>query len=264
MAPRTIRRIETDPTGSGVIRRQHAITASGEKIPVAPPEEWFSDPGLDGPTPLTVTADGQVFGHIATWDTSHIGLPGNVKPPKSHSDYAFFRTGEVVTASGKTVPVGQLTLSGGHAPLSADASAAVKHYDDTASAVADLAAGEDRHGIWVAGAVRPDVTPGQIRALRASAPSGDWRPINGRLEMVALCQVNVPGFPVARSVVAGGEIMALVAAGAQDMYKRQMARHLGLDTVVDRLTDLESVVASLSRDARKQALRKHVGKGTGA
>jgi hypothetical protein len=58
------------------------------------------------------------------------------------------------------------------------------------------------------------VSPEQIRALRASAPSGDWRPIKGRLELVAVLQVNVPGFPMARAQVASGYVTALVAAGA--------------------------------------------------
>jgi hypothetical protein len=57
----------------------------------------------------------------------------------------------------------------------------------------------------------------QIRALRASAPSGDWRPINGGLELVAICQVNVPGFPTARAMIASGKVLALVAAGASYM-----------------------------------------------
>lgn len=227
-------------------------------IPVKPPRDWFENPGLDQVTPLTVTADGRVYGHIAAWSTSHIGLPGQVKPPKNRSDYAYFHTGVVACADGSDVPVGQLTLAGGHAPLSADASKAVKHYDDTASAVVDMRAGDDSHGIWVAGALRPHVKDTEIRALRASAPSGDWRPINGRLELVAVCQVNVPGFPVARGLVAGGEVVALVAAGAQDMmFRRFRAVDEGQTS---RLAELEAMVASLHDHARAE-LRNKVARG---
>ena len=72
--------------------------------------------------PLTVTADGRVYGHIASFNTLHIGLPGNRKPPRSASGYKFFRTGVIAAASGKDIPVGQLTLAGGHArhPLLAE------------------------------------------------------------------------------------------------------------------------------------------------
>ncbi len=67
---------------------------------------------------------------------------------------------------------------------------------------------EDAYGIVVAGAMRPNVTPEQVRELRASPLSGDWRPLQGRSELVALLAVNTPGFLIPR--VASG---ALVAAG---------------------------------------------------
>lgn len=182
-----------------------------------PPKGWFDNPKLNKPTPLTITDDGRVFGHIAAWHVDHIGMSSGTRPPRSRSNYAYFHTGVVRTDSGDDVPVGQLTLAGGHAGLEADAAAAVRHYDDTASAFADVHAGEDAYGIWVAGSLRPGTTPEQIRAARASAPSGDWRPIKGRLELVAVCQVNVPGFPIARARVASGQVMALVAAGASTL-----------------------------------------------
>jgi DNA-binding ferritin-like protein len=188
-----------------------AVVAS---IPVTPPKDWFENPNLTGPTPLTVDDSGRVFGHIAAWHVDHIGLSFGTKPPRSRSGYSYFHTGVIRTEEGMDVPVGQLTLSGGHAPLEASAKSAAKHYDDTASAFADVHAGEDAYGIWVSGALRPTVTSYQVREIRASAPSGDWRPIQGALELVAVCQVNVPGFPIARARVASGEVMALVAAGA--------------------------------------------------
>ena len=196
------------------------IAASGflkSDIPITPPADWFSHPGFTKPTPLTVDDDGRVYGHIAAWNVNHIGLPRATKPPRSRSKYAYFHTGVLRCEDGTDVPVGQLTLAGGHAPLNADAASAAKHYDDTASAVADIHVGEDEYGIWCAGSIRPNLDEMQIRALRASAPSGDWRPINGGLELVAICQVNVPGFPTARAMVAGGKMLALVAAGASYM-----------------------------------------------
>lgn len=230
-----------------------ALTAAG--IPVNPPAEWFKPPEFIRPTPITVMADGRVFGHIASFNSTHTGLPGNVRPPRSRSGYAYFRTGVVATADGTDQPVGQLTLAGGHAPLSADAGRAVQHYDDTRSAVADVNAGEDRHGIWVAGAVRPDATPEQIRALRASAPSGDWRVINGSLELIAVCQVNAPGFPVPRAecLVASGAVTALVAAGAQHMFMLRMADALLPSHLVAAIDD------RIELHAKKAQLRARIG-----
>lgn len=221
-----------------------ALVAAGyvaEHIPVAPPREWFDNPRLHGPSPITVDDDGRVFGHIAAWNTDHVGMANNIKPPRSRSNYTYFKTGILRTAEGNDVNVGQLTLAGGHAGLEFSAREAVKHYDDTASAIADVTAGEDEFGIWVAGGLRPGTTPEQVRVFRASAPSGDWRPIKGRLELVAVCQVNVPGFPVARSLVAGGQTMALVAAGAATVARLKSDP---LSEMTARLEKLEQFTTS--------------------
>jgi hypothetical protein len=226
-----------------------SLVASGflsAPIPTVPPTDWFADPSLSKPTPLTITEDGRIYGHVAAWHVNHIGLPNSTKPPRSRSNYAYFHTGVVRTDAGKDVPVGQLTLAGGHASLHASASQAAKHYDDTASAIADVHAGEDRHGIWVAGSLRPEATESQIRALRASAPSGDWRPVGGSLELVAVCQVNVPGFPIARALVASGSVMALVAAGAYEMAMMRFDAASKLTAKADALGALSSSVEDLN------------------
>jgi hypothetical protein len=221
-------------------------------IPVVPPRTWFDNPNLDKPTPLTVDDDGRVFGHIAAWHVDHIGMSFGTKPPRSRSNYAYFHTGVVRTDNGTDVPVGQLTLAGGHASLEASAQEAVRHYDDTASAIADVHAGEDAFGIWVSGALRPGTSPEQVRALRASAPSGDWRPVNGRLELVAVCQVNVPGFPIARARVASGAVMALVAAGASVLARIKSDPVADLTARVQKLEQLENAELSAKADAVRE------------
>lgn len=223
---------ETPPLSDNADFALSALAASA--APVTPPDAWFNDPDLLAPTPLTIDDDGKVYGHIATWDTDHIGNFG-VKPPRSRSNYAYFRTGLLRTEEGSDIAVGQLTLAGGHAGLDVDARRAVEHYDNTASAVADVACGEDAYGIWVAGSLRPGVTPEQVRTLRASSPSGDWRPINNTLELVAVCQVNVPGFPIARARVASGSVTALVAAGAGTLYRLRNSEMEELTTKVNAL-----------------------------
>ena len=218
-------------------------------IPVVPPNAWFENPRMNKATPLTVDDEGRVFGHIAAWHVDHIGMSFGTKPPRSRSKYAYFHTGVVRTDSGKDVPVGQLTLAGGHASLEASAAEAVRHYDDTASAIADVHAGEDAFGIWVAGALRPGTTPEQVRALRASAPSGDWRPVKGHLELVAVCQVNVPGFPIARARVASGAVMALVAAGAGVLARMKSDPVAELSARVQKLEQLENAELSTKAEA---------------
>jgi hypothetical protein len=230
-------------------------------FPVKPTKSWFGNPRLRSLTPMTIQSDGRVFGHIAAWHTSHIGMSAGVKPPKSKSKYAFFATGALETAEGEFVDVGQITLAGGHASLDATIADAVAHYDNTQSAVMDVSIGEDRHGIWVAGALRPDVTDTQIRAIRASSVSGDWRPINNALELVAVCAVNVPGFPIPRARVAAGAPLALIAAGVEPLIalarEREMQERAPLTASFDvdqtqRLEVLEIVVASICAQRREE------------
>jgi hypothetical protein len=191
-----------------------ALTAAA--IPTAPPEAWFKDPQLTGPTALVVEDDGRVYGHIAVWGTCHIGQVGKcVEPPTSPSNYAYFRTGVLRTAEGTSVAVGHLTMGTGHAGPRDSANAAAEHYDNTGTVFSDVAAGEDAHGIWVAGALRPGITAEQVRVARSAPISGDWRMIRGSLELVGALAVNVPGFPVPRprGLLASGEVRSLQASG---------------------------------------------------
>ena len=223
---------------------EDAVAAAGG--PVAPPAEWFDDLKLDGPTPLTITDEGEVLGHGALKGMCHIGVAGKcVVAPDSPSGYQFFHTGAIRAAGCDCdIPVGVITMDTGHADLSADYRQAAAHYDNTGAAVADVVAGEDEHGIWVHGALRPDVTDEQVRALRAAALSGDWRPIGTGLELVAFLAVNVPGFPVPRARVASGKRVALVAAGAAPLAKQQEERN---DPVMTRLAKLEGEMRDVKR-----------------
>lgn len=199
--------------------RPRAVLAAG--FPDKPPASWFRDPQLSKPTALTVTDDGRVYGHIAPFAACHTGYPDTcIAPPRSASGLALFRVGETVCADGTRVPSGTLTVGGGHAPEGpgTDWRTTRAFYDDTSTGWADVAAGEDAHGIWVAGAVRPNVSADTLRTVRGSAPSGDWRKVGTALELIAIHCVNTPGFPVARGLAASGqlqygELVSLVASG---------------------------------------------------
>lgn len=188
-----------------------------------PSIEWFRDPKLTAPTPVTVDRDGRVYGHIASWDSTHVGMPGqDVAPPRSATDYSYFHVGSMTVLDGSSevdISCGKLTLDTGHAPVEENvtASAASSHYDNTGTAVANVCAGEDEFGIWFAGSLAPGVDDLKRHKLKSSAVSGDWRPVKGpngwSNELVAALMVNTPGFPIPRARVASaGEITPLVAA----------------------------------------------------
>lgn len=180
----------------------------------AVPASRFDDPRLSGPTALTVTDDGRVFGHLALWGTCHTGFANEcVQPPPSHSDYAFFHTGTVDTDQGQ-VAVGRITVDTVHAGRRLAAADTSAHYEHTGLLAALVRAGEDEHGIWVSGIVAPGISDDQLARLKASPLSGDWRSVGGRLELVAALAVNSPGFPVPRALVASGRVWSLQTSAA--------------------------------------------------
>jgi 2'-5' RNA ligase len=207
---------------AGEVEPEPSLTASAAGLVAeAPPAEWFTDPGLQEATALTIDDDGRVYGHAALFDSCHLGFPDVcTTAPRSLTGYSLFHLGEVVCADGERVPCGKVTLGTGHADRRLGWRAAAEHYDDCGTVVAYVVTGEDEHGIWVAGALNPDVSESRVREFRASVLSGDWRNVNGNLELVALLAVNVPGFPVPRrprALVAAGEegtvVLSLTSAG---------------------------------------------------
>lgn len=174
-----------------------AVTAS--VAPVEPPRAWFDRGERDGyDRRIFVTDEGRVFGYVAPWGVCHIGYPGKCVPaPRSATSYSLFHLGSVKTTEGDIIPTGVITVDTGHEMnLHTGVAATVAHYDNTGTAVADVAVGEDDYGIWFSGALRPDATPEQVRKLRGSKISGDWRPWGVDRELVAALAVNVPGLPV--------------------------------------------------------------------
>lgn len=252
-------------------QEEGSLVASG-RGPTAPPRSWFRDPQLAGPTPLTVTDDGHVYGHLALWGTCHIGFGSGrcVTPPRSPSNYAYFMLGATRTDDGSDVPTGKLSLATGHAGDKLNATETLAHYENTSRVAADVTVGEDQHGIWFSGAVRPSATEDDLRALRAAPFSGDWRAIGGSLELVAALGVNLPGYPVPRpsGLVASGQVTSLVAAGvvrdadvsaatsalsADDIgWLKRLAARERADAESDRLTEAEKLAARV-RSSRSRA-----------
>lgn len=195
------------PAPEVAVMEADALVASA--APVAPPDEWFEPFDLDGPTPLTITADGRVYGHLTTWDSCHRAAEFQnqgvcVRPP-SDPEAPFFQLGQVLTASGAFLDVGTLTVGGGHADRRKGLVAAIDHYDDVSTAGAAVRVHEDKYGVGLFGALVADASPAQVAALRRAPLSGDWRKERGKWRLVAAHAVNTPGYPVPR--------LGLVASG---------------------------------------------------
>jgi len=210
-----------------------SITAAAAGIaPLRPPKDWFFTPEPDGKYPLTVTDDGQIFGHLATWDQCHQGFANEcVLAKPSRTEYSLFHVGAIKTKEGADVNVGRIVVGeGGHASIAYGAVDTNKFYDKTSMVGAFVRAVDGKYGIWLAGAVRSDCPAERVRDMLANPPSGDWRRHEGWLELIAALSVPVPGFPVPRyeyALAASAdtvEIGALVATGYYELEVPSFSR----------------------------------------
>jgi hypothetical protein len=235
-----------------------------------PPGDWFENPGLEGPTRVTIGAlDSSglrhVFGHVATWGTCHKGYTDRCVPPPRGDDHGDFRQGRVMCDDGIEARTGVLTWGIPHADLTHDMIRAQTHYADSRHGWADVVSGEDKFGIWFSGAVRPNMTDADLYILRALSISGDWRwsVRDRKLKLIAALAVNYPGFPIAASsgsqsaigpqlLFEGDRPAALVAAGVVDCDV-PTAAEADLAYVLEELARLDRRTAHL-RGSRAKSL----------
>lgn len=205
-----------------------ALVASLTAAAAVFPGEWFEDPQLTAVTPITVTDDGRVFGHAAQFGVCHVGIPNVCTvAPHSQTDYALFHRYPIDTTNGLEA-AGRLTTGHGrvgtgcsccpgkddHACDDFSLTQAIDHYDRLET-LAWIRAGEDEHGIWIAGALATSLSPSARRVLSRQTVSGDWRMVGDSYELVEVLALAkaTPGFPLSVKLK-GGRQMSLTAAGA--------------------------------------------------
>jgi hypothetical protein len=259
-------------TRAQALAHQRALYANEPSMtaaaPLKPSRAWFDHPEPDHAEPLTVEPSGLVHGHLAPWDGCHAGMVNGsesscVKPPRSATDYRMFHLGQLETAEGDVVAVGKVVAGGGHADIHAGLSAATKHYDSTDKVAAFVRARDGKHGIYLSGVLRSDVSPEVLRDFRANLPSGDWRRLDRNLELVGAVSVPVPGYGIPALVAAAdsGEIEALILQGFTDT-EEEMEMETVRDRSYQRRRDLiaadidePSMVAAVLTTKRREALR---------
>jgi hypothetical protein len=113
-------------------------------------------------------------------------------------------------------------------------------------------ASDDQFGVQVNGVVIPGTPDAKVTQAYAHPPSGDWRPMDGALEMVAAHSVNTAGIPVPRELVASGEVQALVAAGA--VAPSPSNPHVQAQSIADAVISLvAAALPATVRDAVAEA-----------
>lgn len=193
----------------------------------------FAPPAVpeSGLVSMTVTADGRVYGHIATHDVCHVGMPGVcMTAPVDLAEFDQFHRYSVMGSDGQMLTVGRLTYGAGalrrscgccpgkddHACSHLSMGGAIAHHDQMTT-VAWVRAWEDteNNAIRVAGVLADGITPEQITALSRGRVSGDWRAHGTNLALTEILVLSRerPGFPLPRGRMVDHQMMALTAAG---------------------------------------------------
>jgi len=218
----------------------------------------FAAPALTGPTPMTWDwATGRVFGHIATWQTCHVGYSDVcVTAPKDETgEYASFNRFPVETTEG-VVWAGRITVGGRHAALDLDASRAMAVYDGKAVA-AHVRAYTDEFGIAVSGNIELAADDPHRAAIDRRKVSGDWRETAAGLSLVEVLALSPgprrhsePGFPVPGTFSRAGRQVALTASLGPEPGQE------GLSFVTRGEIDIEGAVrTALAADRAAEAAR---------
>lgn len=205
-----------------------------------PDAAWFEPPSAEdrkrmeaGEQPL-VSDDGRILGYVATWrqtdgsPTLHLGYAdvGEYVPVPRQQSYEYFHQRNInyPLSDGTSAHVGIIT-DHGHPSQS----------DNPQQQIAIVRVGEDDAGVWIAGAVFPDVRDNLMRfsRIKASAISGEWTS-DGSFRGAAM--VNHPGFP--QSSAAGQDFYALAAS-------IQAADGQTLESFRQQLLDMVETVTTL-------------------
>jgi len=238
---------------------QQATPEGDDGGPWHPPAAWFTPP--DGSQKELISPQGRVAGYVAPWEDIdgklmyHAGYAseGERQTVPRGGDYSYFHQGNVTLTldDGSKVHPGLLTTDIGHGPATPFVDQQVAHYDNPLAIAAAVIVGEDDTGIWMSGAVLPQVMRDEDKftRLRLTPVSGHWsetRP-GGPLELIAVTAVNKPGYPQRSK---GGYQLAASVAGSEvsdlEMFRAQLAEMLA---TVDKVLEGGSAQGDPEADA---------------
>ena len=213
-------RSHVDALVASGLSRSSAVTRASQRkgfYQGDPPIEWFRQKRNDQPYPWTVEQSGYCHGYASLWGQRHISFAGEwISPPRATDGYRNACNKQTWVAEGDRVFTTAVFVNGGfHAPTNVPMTGPEVRawYEQNAIAAADVAVYEDEHGIFVTGAVRPDLDPFSLRELSSSDVSPDWRDDRGGLTMYGLLSVGTSGFVVPAADT--NHRLALVASGAR-------------------------------------------------
>lgn len=203
--------------------------------------DHFADPMLPAITKPHLE-DGWFVGHGAQWGTCHLAFDGCVTPPNTQTAYEIANWKEVENVRG--VPIYRHPHGDIHAPLHLTVEEARAWYDEECKLEGLASVGDDTFGLWVSGSASEEIDGMYL--------SGDWRLVDGNLELMGFLACERPAFPLA--LVASDVQTALVAAGVVTETKEPDPSHEIIARLARAVVELRASVDELSIDREAQML----------
>lgn len=247
---------------------EEAIVASvGEpakslnSYPVFPDPSFFSEQSLPDiiPNHITVTDEGHLYCYLGKYDTPHTGYVDSPRFMPREPDYRFFHLKNVKTSDGKAVKTGTILMRTSHVDVRLPGPDALKKYENSGYAVADVRAIPKHDGVVLTGAVRSTISPEDVRELMGSSLSGDWRrdPISKQKRLHAVTAVNSPGFPVAEPIGHDHALVASIPFIESEMAL--VASFMDSDKdISSKVAELEQRVISLDNKQQVESLKREL------
>lgn len=183
------------------------------------PTRMFSRLDYREPTRLSISADGEVTGHVAVWGRRYRQSGGGNWVATRSGDLSEWLVGNANLDDGTSVRTGVVVSDSMHQWGPSTRADMRRQVEDTSLQVMQVYAWEDAHGIAVHGSLLPGVTVEQATRAMAGCPSivtMDQRDGRGQLPCAVLC-VNMCGLKPGDAVVrmnSGEPEMRVLAASA--------------------------------------------------
>lgn len=236
-----------------ILASVQAVAAS-LALPVYPASHFRPPPDLPADQPLTITADGHVYGRACPPTECHRGNPTSCSPPPVDPDFSEFLLTPVTLDDGTRVMTGPLTFRGdAHVATPGLSIASVRAaYDNSATVAGLVTMGRDERGDWYSGVIRPGLSEDELWEITACGQvSGHWQPVGRATRLAALHIVPTPGFPQrGRSIAASGAPVLIPGPDRLAYVERRLDALAAQVAALQPLTELyglagDQIVASL-------------------
>lgn len=188
--------------------------------PHAFPAAMFTRLDYTGPTRLTISAAGEVTGHVCVWGETHRANSSWTAAPNPNDDLSDWLVGTVLLDDGSFAKTGVIVSDGLHGDphrRGDGPTVARRLIEDAACQLAAVTAWTDRWGIAVHGSIMPGVSSEAATRALASCPSVDQRDFGDGRGFVTcgVLMVSTCGFRPASATVTvrdGEPVRQLVAS----------------------------------------------------